>query len=203
MSADMPTRRRHALAMGLPFYLTGKPCNRGHVAVRRANNGYCTECQKTAEYLAEARVQANAWREANLERARAADRARSSAPQRLAFQKRVYEADKAKRMKQVAEWRKANPEAYRAQTQRRRAAETKANGSHTKDDIIRIFNAQGKKCAVCRVCISTKYQVDHIQPLSRGGSNDARNLQLLCGPCNGSKGPKDPIVWAQSKGLLL
>lgn len=30
-------------------------------------------------------------------------------------------------------------------------------------------------------------EVDHIVPLCKGGSNDARNLQLLCKRCHGSK----------------
>jgi hypothetical protein len=30
--------------------------------------------------------------------------------------------------------------------------------------------------------------VDHVVPISAGGSNDHENLQLLCAPCNSSKG---------------
>jgi len=33
--------------------------------------------------------------------------------------------------------------------------------------------------------------VDHIVPRARGGQNEPTNLQLLCEPCNASKGAKD------------
>lgn len=45
--------------------------------------------------------------------------------------------------------------------------------------------------------------VDHIKALRRGGTNDRRNLQMLCQPCNNRKHAKDPIDYAQSLGLLL
>jgi hypothetical protein len=35
-----------------------------------------------------------------------------------------------------------------------------------------------------------RLEYDHIVPLSRGGSNTVRNLQLLCEPCNRSKGAR-------------
>ena len=38
-------RRKDALAEGQTYYFTGKACKRGHVALRRALNGMCVECE--------------------------------------------------------------------------------------------------------------------------------------------------------------
>lgn len=46
----------------------------------------------------------------------------------------------------------------------------------------------------CKLCGSTQNPtVDHIIPLTRGGTNEFVNLQLLCRDCNQRKGPK--ILW--------
>ena len=44
----------------------------------------------------------------------------------------------------------------------------------------------------CQMCNATKQggailEVDHIIPISRGGTDDLDNLQTLCSKCNGSK----------------
>ena len=47
-------------------------------------------------------------------------------------------------------------------------------------------------CANCGT--SEQIQMDHIHPLSKGGSHHIDNIQPLCGPCNSSKGAK--LQWA-------
>lgn len=44
-------------------------------------------------------------------------------------------------------------------------------------------------CAECR-CRSGALTVDHIIPLALGGLTEPGNLQVLCGPCNSSKGAR-------------
>ena len=39
--------------------------------------------------------------------------------------------------------------------------------------------------------------LDHIQPYSRGGSDDLDNLQAMCQPCNLSKRSKTMVEWSQ------
>jgi hypothetical protein len=48
-----------------------------------------------------------------------------------------------------------------------------------------VWIRDGGRCQNCGA--TTELQYDHIIPLAMGGSSNAENLQLLCGPCNRSK----------------
>lgn len=49
---------------------------------------------------------------------------------------------------------------------------------------------------MCSVCWAVgALHLDHIVPKSKGGLNDYTNYQLLCAPCNSSKGDRDMDVW--------
>lgn len=48
---------------------------------------------------------------------------------------------------------------------------------------------QAGECAGCREPLPMRVlEVDHIVPRSNGGGDDLANLQLLCRPCNATKG---------------
>lgn len=99
-------------------------------------------------------------------------------------------------------YRLENPLIVKAQKNRRRARLMAAEGRFTAEHIADLERLQRNRCAMCRCSILKKYHIDHIIPLSKGGSNWPRNLQLLCPTCNTRKHAKDPIEFAQSLGLL-
>ena len=49
------------------------------------------------------------------------------------------------------------------------------------------------KCIKCKKILDATYEVDHIVPLYKGGSNEPNNLQALCRNCHGQKTLEDSI----------
>ena len=62
-----------------------------------------------------------------------------------------------------------------------------ASGRKAIPDDVKVY-VMRRDAGSCRACGSTtELQFDHIIPLAMGGSSEAENLQILCGPCNRSK----------------
>lgn len=207
-----------AVAGGLKRYFIGSVCRRaGHLSERNLN-GNCIACVL---------ISTLAWKKANPAKANANQRRYNKAhPERLhanylankdklRAQRRARrqanpEASRAEVRKWFAahpgvvqRWRKANPEAYRAQVQTRHAREANAEGSHTGADLEALLKQQNGRCGYCRKSIKTTWTVDHIQPLSKGGTNWISNIQLLCPSCNYSKQDADPLEFARRLGRLV
>lgn len=128
--------------------------------------------------------------------ARRKERYQNNKDVELARNKRWSDANREHHRSINREWSKRNVEAARALVARRRSVKLKAEGRYSKDDVLKMFVDQEKKCAECGCDLDAAgYNIDHIIPLTRGGSNWPDNLQLLCPPCNKSKGAKLPHEW--------
>lgn len=123
---------------------------------------------------------AKAWKAANPERARANRR-------------RCYEQNRAREIQRAAEWCRVNPEAMKAFRLRkapkvRDASAVKKAGRTGIAVMFRPSDVRADYGNRCWACGSTdRVGIDHIHPLSRGGSNFAFNIRLLCASCNARK----------------
>jgi len=97
-------------------------------------------------------------------------------------------------------YRSENPERAREWAQNRR---NRKGGRLAYGTLPRLMSSQRGRCANCLGDIRGAFHVDHIVPLARGGAHEAKNIQLLCAPCNLRKSDRDPIVFAQLNGRLL
>lgn len=84
----------------------------------------------------------------------------------------------------------------------KRAKYRNSEGSHTLQDILDLLISQNNLCNGCQSDL-VKFDVDHIIPLSRGGSNSPNNLQILCPHCNRSKNDKTMEEWLEHKDKIL
>lgn len=117
---------------------------------------------------------------------------------------RYRERNREKVIQQCRDWRAANPEKYLASVHARRARMLGSEGAHTAGEVRRIRKMQRDRCATCSISLSDAgCHIDHIVPISKGGTNWASNLQMLCPRCNLKKSAKDPIEWANENGKLL
>ncbi len=51
-----------------------------------------------------------------------------------------------------------------------------------------VFHRDGRRCAYCGTARAERYELDHIVPRSRGGTDRVRNLVVSCQSCNIAKG---------------
>lgn len=64
----------------------------------------------------------------------------------------------------------------------------KMSGSHTFAQAVQLINSVNGACAICGRTDSPS--IDHVVPISKGGSDGVDNLRVLCTSCNSRKGGK-------------
>lgn len=110
--------------------------------------------------------------------------------------KKDYQKHKEKRLKSAMLYRKNNPEKVRALMKivhgKRRALYKE--GSLTTKEWKNILLSQDNRCAYCRKKID-KLTIDHIVPLSRGGTHSKENVCGACLTCNLRKSARTPKEW--------
>jgi 5-methylcytosine-specific restriction endonuclease McrA len=97
-------------------------------------------------------------------------------------------------------YRLAHLEQYAANARNYHARKRGNGGAHTADDIRAQYERQKGKCFYCGAKVSNNYQVDHVLPLVKGGSNGPENLVVTCVACNMKKNAKHPMDFA---GILF
>ena len=134
------------------------------------------------------------WRKLNPEKAKElSDKYIKNNPHKVKISKRKWlDNNRVKHNISVSLWAKTHRIARRTHWQNYKARKLKNGGIFTKQEIDNLMKIQQGKCVNCQCDISKKYHIDHIMPLSLGGRNDIKNLQLLCPHCNLVKGNKNP-----------
>ncbi len=145
-------------------------------------NGECVECSRAKitnyNHTAKGRAREKRWRDKNSDYIR--------------NKNKRYKTEHAERLAPIARarslrWAKDNPDKKRIQSQIRRSRKRGAEGSHTFVQLMELLAKQDFKCVGCDELLGENRTVDHIIPLSKGGTNWIFNLQWLCKSCNSCK----------------
>jgi 5-methylcytosine-specific restriction endonuclease McrA len=138
-----------------------KPCKKCGSLDRRPN-GNCRPCNTES---------ARQWRAKNRARIQIYNKTRNATTW-----------TKTKNRVRATEWTKNNP----ASVHNKRAKSLGVEGTFTNDEWKSLCLKTGKKCLKCKDDKST-LTVDHVIPLSKGGTNYIENIQPLCKKCNSQK----------------
>lgn len=155
----------------------------------------------------EIKARTNAWAKANRDKRRESERRYIQANlEKIRARKRAWnQANRLKTRQYGRDTYERNPTPAKANSRNRRARLRLADGCHSVADIAWLLRIQKKQCAHswCKRSLKKGFHVDHVIPLSLGGSNDRFNIQLLCAPCNLSKNAMHPFDFARKHGNLL
>lgn len=117
--------------------------------------------------------------------------------ERLRKNREYYNRNREHIISQKAKYNANNPNVKRKSSSKRRASLEKVSVYEILDrDIKRLYRSP------CIYCGSQdSIQIDHVMPISRGGTHSIGNIVPACKTCNPSKGGRTIMEWRKSKGF--
>jgi hypothetical protein len=97
-------------------------------------------------------------------------------------------------------WAKAHPEVSRASVHRRNARLKSIEGTFTAQQWNKLVQICGDRCLKCNAT-NKKLTIDHVVPISKGGTNWISNIQPLCLSCNSGK--RDTAIDYRNKSIVM
>jgi hypothetical protein len=112
----------------------------------------------------------------------------------LAYNKIYCRAWRKKNPTWFSNYQKENPEQFKVYNHNRNAAKRENGGTFTFKELNEQFERQEGFCYYCGELLYKSFDssvhIDHMTPISRGGSNDISNIALSCATCNLKKHAK-------------
>jgi 5-methylcytosine-specific restriction endonuclease McrA len=109
--------------------------------------------------------------------------------ERVISSRKYYEKHREEMLEYCSEYRRKHPEIDRAHHRRRKALKLSCLGRGIIASQEReLFEQYNYHCAYCGEKLPL--EIDHIEPLSKGGMDDIENATVSCKSCNSSKSDK-------------
>lgn len=179
-----------------------RQANADYMAEYRRNNAehlaeyYRINAERISAYMAEyrsnniERINAVKAKYNQNHRAEACERDRRRRENNPEYAAEYYQEHRERISAATAEYSRNNRENRRISDHRRRTRKLACGGSHTLVELVAQRAAQGDCCAYCGVDLSGSGHIEHMTPLSRGGSNSIGNIVWSCSTCNQRKNTK-------------
>jgi hypothetical protein len=104
----------------------------------------------------------------------------------------------------VKRYNEKHPEIARLRTRISQMRRRVKMGNFERSDLMAMYEDQEHRCAYCGITlywsIPNDIHVDHIKPVTKGGTNDIDNLALTCADCNLSKHDLELSDWIATRG---